>query len=139
VNWRRPRGVTSKMRKEESGFPRKVKVGYGSKSSTRGLHPRGLIERLISREADLEHLDPKLYIVRISRRVGERKRLGIIAKAKERNLHVANPGKEETRSVAETPATGETSAARESPEEEYDTEANAEDVGEPSVDGEASP
>src|SRR5579864_945770 len=89
------------MRKEESGFPRKVKVGYGSKSSTRGLHPRGLIERLISREADLEQLDPKLYIVRISRRVGERKRLGIMAKAKERNLHVANPGKEETRSVAE--------------------------------------
>jgi len=138
VNWRRPRGVTSKMRKEESGFPRKVKVGYGSKSSTRGLHPRGLIERLISREADLEHLDPKLYIVRISRRVGERKRLGIMAKAKERNLHVANPGKEETRSVAEAPTAGEPSAVKESPAEEYDTEANAETVGEPSVDGEAS-
>jgi hypothetical protein len=126
------------MRKEESGFPRKVKVGYGSKSSIRGLHPRGLIERLISREADLEQLDPNLYIVRISRRVGERKRLGIIAKAKERNLHVANPGKEETRSVAEAPTAGKPSAVKESPAEEYDTEANAETLGEPSVDGEAS-
>lgn len=100
-SWRRPRGVTSKMRKEEKGFPAKVKVGYGSGSATRGLHPRGLIDRLVHREAELDGLDPRLHIVRVSARVGERKRLGIISKAKERNFHIANPGKEESRPIAE--------------------------------------
>lgn len=100
-NWRRPRGVTSKMRKEEKGWPAKVKIGYGSDSTTRGRHPRGLIDQLVWREADLEKLDPKLHIVRVAGRVGERKRLGIIAKAKEHNFHIANPGKEESRPVAE--------------------------------------
>jgi large subunit ribosomal protein L32e len=103
-NWRRPRGVTSKMRKEESGFPAKVKVGYGSDSTTRGLHPRGLIDQLVWRETELDKLDPKLHIVRIAGRVGERKRLGIIAKAKEHNFHIANPGKEESRPVTEPAA-----------------------------------
>ncbi len=100
-NWRRPRGVTSKMRKEESGFPSKVKVGYGTDAQTRGLHPRGLAERLVYRVTDLESIDPAIHIVRIFHGVGERKRLTIIAKAKERNFHVANPGKEESRPVPE--------------------------------------
>ncbi len=125
-NWRRPRGVTSKMRKEESGFPAKVKIGYGSSSATRGLHPRGLVERLVSRESQLESLDPKPDIVRISRRVGERKRLLIIAKAKERNFHLANPRKDESRPVAEAPTTEEKAA----PVEEEVPAVEAEDVAE---------
>lgn len=116
VNWRRPRGVTSKMRKEESGFPAKVKVGYGTNHSLRGLHPRGLVDRLISRESDLEELDPKVHIVRVSGRVGERKRIAIIAKAKDRNFHIANPGKEESRPITETTETRrETTATEERP------------------------
>src|SRR5437879_348449 len=82
-NWRRPRGVTSKMRKEESGFPAKVKNGYGSASSTRGLHPRGLVDQLVWREVELEKLDPKIDIVRIAARVGAKMRCGILTKAKE--------------------------------------------------------
>jgi len=100
-NWRRPRGVTSKMRKEESGFPAKVKNGYGTTASTRGLHPRGLVDQLVWREVELEKLDPKVHIVRIAARVGEKKRRGILAKAKDLNFHIANPGKEEGRAVTE--------------------------------------
>ncbi len=103
-NWRRPRGVTSKMRKEESGFPAKVKNGYGSAASTRGLHPRGLVDQLVWREVELEKLDPKIHIVRIAARVGEKKRRGILTKAKDLNFHIANPGKEEGRAVTEQPA-----------------------------------
>jgi len=103
-NWRRPRGVTSKMRKEESGFPAKVKNGYGTTASTRGLHPRGLVDQLVWREVELEKLDPKVHIVRIAARVGEKKRRGILAKAKDLNFHIANPGKEEGRAVTEQPA-----------------------------------
>src|SRR3989441_4896994 len=103
-DWRRPRGVTSKMRKEESGFPAKVKNGYGSTRSTRGLHPRGLVDMLVWREVELEKLDPKVHILRIAARVGEKKRRGILTKAKDLNFHIANPGEEEGRAVTEKPA-----------------------------------
>jgi large subunit ribosomal protein L32e len=109
-NWRRPRGVTSKMRKEESGFPAKVKNGYGTASATRGLHPRGLVDTLVWREVELENLDPKVHIVRIAARVGEKKRRGILTKAKDLNFHIANPGKEEGRAVTEQPAIEEEKA-----------------------------
>ncbi len=97
------------MRKEESGWPRKVKVGYRTDSSKRGLHPRGLVDTIIWREADLEKLDPKIHIVRLARRIGERKRLTVLDRARHLNFHIANPGKEETRPVTEEPAPGITS------------------------------
>ena len=106
--WRRARGVTSKMRKEEAGWPAKVKVGYGTAAATKGLHPRGLQERLIHRLSELEGLDPKIHIVRISARVGERKRLTLLDELRQRNFHIANPGKEEERPVTpEEPTTEE--------------------------------
>ena len=98
--WRRARGVTSKIRKEEAGWPAKVKVGYGTAARTRGLHPRGLQERLVHRLSELDALDPKVHIVRISARIGERKRLLILEELRQRNLHVANPGKAEERPVS---------------------------------------
>jgi large subunit ribosomal protein L32e len=110
-NWRRPRGVTSKMRKEESGSPAKVKAGYGSTAATRGLHPRGLVESRVWRESELEQLDPKIHIVRIAAQVGERKRRGIVDKAKQLNFHIANPGKEEGRPIAEPAAEKELPAS----------------------------
>ena len=97
--WRRARGVTSKMRKEEAGWPAKVKVGYGTSAATRGLHPRGLRERLIHRISELEGLDPNIHIIRISARVGERKRLTLLDEIRHRNFHIANPGKQEEKPV----------------------------------------
>src|SRR2546428_11863762 len=111
--WRRARGVTSKIRKEEAGWPPKVKVGYGTAAATRGLHPRGLQERLIYRLSELEGLDPKIHIIRISARVGERKRLPLLEEIRQRNFHIANPGKEEER-----PVTPEEPTAEESPSSE---------------------
>src|SRR5437879_6589292 len=106
--WRRARGVTSKMRKEEAGWPAKVKVGYGTAAATRGLHPRGLQERLIHRLSELEELDPNIHIVRISARVGERKRLTLLEEIRNRNYQLANQGKQEEKSVTtEEPTTEE--------------------------------
>jgi hypothetical protein len=102
------------MRKEEAGWPAKVKVGYGTAAATRGLHPRGLQERLINRLAELEGLDPKIHIIRISARVGERKRLGLLDEIRHRNFHIANPGKQEEKPVtSEEPAAEEASEAKE--------------------------
>jgi len=114
-NWRRPRGVTSRMRKEKKGWPALVKAGRGSAASTRGRHPRGLIERLVRNEADLEGLNPKVHIIRLSGRLGERRRIVLVERAKSLNIHIANPGKEETRPVGEELKETETRAIEESP------------------------
>jgi len=133
MNWRRPRGVTSKMRKEESGFPAKVKNGYGSAASTRGLHPRGLVDQLVWREVELEKLDPKIHIVRIAARVGEKKRRGILTKAKDLNFHIANPGREEGRAVTEAlPVEEEKALSEQTGEEKMEEKAEVaedEDIG----------
>jgi large subunit ribosomal protein L32e len=113
--WRRARGVTSKIRKEEAGWPAKVKVGYGTAVATRGLHPRGLQERRIHRLSDLEGLDPKIHIIRISGRVGERKRLTLLDEIRHRNFHIANPGKEEEKPVTVEEPTVEEPTAEEAP------------------------
>ncbi len=134
--WRRARGVTSKIRKEESGWPAKVKVGYGTAAATRGLHPRGLQERRIHRLSELEGLDPKIHIIRISARVGERKRLTLLDELRRRNFHIANPGKEE-----EKPVTAEEPTAEEAPVSEEtkiaSTPSETEDVAEESAEPEA--
>ena len=114
-NWRRPRGVTSRMRKEKKGWPALVKAGRGSAASTRGRHPRGLIERLVRNEADLEGLNPKVHIIRLSGRLGERRRIVLVERAKSLNIHIANPGREETRPVGEELKETETRAIEESP------------------------
>src|SRR5213594_4158324 len=112
-NWRRPRGVTSRMRKEKKGWPVKVKIGYGTKASTRGLHPRGLVERFVENESDLEGLDSAVHIVRLSGRLGERRRLVLLDRVKSLNIHIANPGKEGARPVSEEEASPETDAESE--------------------------
>ncbi len=115
-NWRRPRGVTSRMRKEKNGWPALVKAGRGTSAATKGRHPRGLIERLVRNEADLEGLNPKLHIVRLSGSLGERRRIILVERAKSLNIHIANPGKEETRPVGEEPTETEAAPTRESQE-----------------------
>ncbi len=117
------------MRKEESGWPHKVKIGYGTRSSTRGLHPNGLADRLVWRLADLEKLDPKVDLVRIAHRVGERKRLEILDRAKQLNFHIANPGKEEARPPGEEPAIEEKTTT-EAVEQSSKTETRDESVEE---------
>ena len=131
--WRRARGVTSKIRKEEAGWPAKVKVGYGTAAATRGLHPRGLEERLIHRISELEGLDAKIHIIRISARVGERKRLTLLDEIRHRNFHIANPGKQEEKpATTEEPVAEETSGSEKTrtlaktAETEEETEVNAE-------------
>ncbi len=117
-NWRRPRGVTSRMRKEKSGWPALVKAGRGSPTATKGRHPRGLIERFVRNEADLEGLNPKIHIIRLSGRLGERRRLVLVERAKSLNVHIANPGKEETRPVGEEPKEADAAPTVESQEPE---------------------
>lgn len=91
-NWRKPKGIDNKMRKQVSGVPPIVKVGYRGPKKARGLHPSGYKDRLIHNVKDLEELDPKSEAARIGHSVGRRKRIDIISKASALGIKVLNKG-----------------------------------------------
>ena len=91
-NWRKPKGIDNKMRKQVSGVPPLVKVGYRGPKEARGLHPSGYRDRLIHNIRDLEKLDPKIDAARIGHSVGRRKRIDIVSKANALGIKVLNKG-----------------------------------------------
>ncbi len=89
-SWRKPRGVDSKMRKEKSGKPPLVKIGYRKPKSERGIHPSGYHEVLVHNPQEAEEVDPETQAIRIASTVGERKREEILEVAVEQNIKVLN-------------------------------------------------
>ena len=89
-NWRRPDGISSKMRRNYKYRPNKVRVGYRGPQMVRGLHPSGFEEVLIYTPQDLESLNPKTQAARIGGSVGTKKRLAIEKKAKELHIRILN-------------------------------------------------
>ena len=92
-NWRKPKGKDNKMRKQKSGMPAIVKVGYRGPRVARGLHPSGYTDNLVHNVNELSRLDPKKDAARLGHTVGKRKRVGMIAKATELGIKVLNAGK----------------------------------------------
>jgi large subunit ribosomal protein L32e len=105
--WRRPRGVDSKMRQSVKGWPKTVNVGYGGPKIAKFLHPSGYKEVLVHNLNEIEGLDKETQAIRIAHRVGGKKRMELLAKAKEKGLHILNPhelkeAKAELEKIAET-------------------------------------
>jgi len=90
-NWRRPRGIDSKMRKKVKGWPRSPEAGYRSPKEIRGLHPSGYTEVRVQTVDDLIKIDPQRQAIRIARTLGAKKRFEILARAEGRGIHVLNP------------------------------------------------
>ena len=91
-NWRRPRGIDSKMRLKLKSRPALVSIGYGSPRKVRGLHPSGKREVLVHNVEELERINPEVEVARIAHTVGLRKRIQILEKAKDLGITVLNPG-----------------------------------------------
>ncbi|NMJ86633.1 MAG: 50S ribosomal protein L32e [Thaumarchaeota archaeon] len=89
-NWRKPRGIDSKMRKQKKGWPKLVKIGYRGPKVARYLHPSGYYDKLIHNINELNLLDPKKDAARIAANIGKKKRKEIIEKAKSLKLKVLN-------------------------------------------------
>jgi len=89
-NWRRPRGIDSKMRLKKKGKPPLVSIGYRNPRMVRGLHPSGFKEVIVYNVKDLEKIDPDREAIRIAGSVGKRKRISIIEKADELGIVVLN-------------------------------------------------
>lgn len=111
-SWRRPKGKDNKMRRQVSGVPPLVKVGYRGPKISRGLHPSGYTDNLVFNGKDLMKLDPKNDAARIGHAVGKRKRIEIIAKASELGIKILNAGKLSQKEKNETNNTIETRGKR---------------------------
>jgi len=89
--WRKPKGVDNKVRRQDKGWPALVRVGYRGPGLSRGLHPSGHRERMVYRPNDLDSLVPGTDIARIGGTVGAKKRESILARANELGIRVVNP------------------------------------------------
>ncbi|MFH1101312.1 MAG: 50S ribosomal protein L32e [Methanobacteriota archaeon] len=90
MNWRRPDGITSKMRKHKGYRPHVVRVGFRGPKEVRGLHPSGFEEVMVSNVTDLTKMNPKTQAARIRSTVGTKKRADIAKKADELDIRILN-------------------------------------------------
>lgn len=93
-SWRKPRGITSKMRQNKHNRPKVVSPGFGGPKMAKGRHPSGFIEVMVFRPLDLEGVDPKKQAVRIGHSVGYLKRMHIAIKADELDIRILNFNRE---------------------------------------------
>ena len=89
--WRKPKGVDNKVRRQDKGWPALVRVGYRGPVEARGLHPSGHFEILVHRVSDLDGAVPGRDVARIGRTVGAKKREAILERATELGIRVVNP------------------------------------------------
>lgn len=89
-NWRRPDGLTSKMRINLKYRPNKVRVGYRGPKEVRGLHPSGFEEVLIYNINELQNIDNQKQAIRIGSTVGTKNRMKIEKKAEDLEIRILN-------------------------------------------------
>ena len=89
-NWRRPDGISSKMRINLKYRPSKVRVGFRGPKDVRGLHSSGFEEIIVHNVNDLDAIDPNKQAARIGSSVGTKKRIDIEKKAEELDVRIPN-------------------------------------------------
>lgn len=91
-NWRKPKGKDNKMRKQLSGVPPIVKIGYRGPKKARHLHPSGYIDHLVFTVNDLGKLDPAKDAARLAHTLSIRKRKEIVEKGNSLGIKILNAG-----------------------------------------------
>lgn len=89
-NWRKPDGITSKMRINLKYRPSMARVGFRGPRETRHLHPSGFKEVAVYNVKDIEKLNPETQAARIGSTVGTKKRLDIQKRAEELDIRILN-------------------------------------------------
>merc|ERR1711976_450613 len=91
-NWRRPRGIDSRIRRQFRGTKKMVSIGYGTNKQTRFLLPNGFKKFLIRNLSDLEVLlmNNRVYCGEIASNLSSRKRKLILQRAQELNVRITN-------------------------------------------------
>ena len=93
-SWRKARGIDSQTRKKTKVGVKSPSIGYRTPKKVRGLHPSGFKEVRIDNKDEIDRLNlsPKKHALKISRRLGSKKRLELIDYAQKRNYRILNIG-----------------------------------------------
>ena len=87
-NWRRPRGIDSRVRRKFRGNKPMVSIGYGTNKKHRDFLPNGFKKFLIRNLNDIEMLlmNNRVYCGELAKNLSSRKREAILKRAKELNV-----------------------------------------------------
>ena len=88
--WRKPKGMHSKMRLHKRGKRRCVQIGWGSPKKVINFDKSGLRIKMVSSIKDMDAVIKNEEGIIISKRVGMRKKIGLLKKAQEKELAVLN-------------------------------------------------
>jgi large subunit ribosomal protein L32e len=91
-SWRKARGIDSQTRKKTKSGVKSPTVGYRSPKKVRGLHPSGYKEVRIITIKDLNNLNKNVHAVKISSKLGSKKRLALIDYCQKKGFKVLNLG-----------------------------------------------
>jgi large subunit ribosomal protein L32e len=91
-SWRKARGIDSKTRKKKKSGIKSPTVGYRGPKKVRGLHPSGYEEVKIITINDLSNLNKKKHAVKISGKLGAKKRIELIDYCQKRGFKILNLG-----------------------------------------------
>merc|ERR1711915_1132120 len=92
-SWRKPKGIDNRVRRRFKGQMVMPSIGFGSNKKTRHMMPSGHKAFLVNnvRDVDLLLMHNKTFAAEISHAVSSRKRIEIVARAKELGVKVTNP------------------------------------------------
>lgn len=91
-SWRKARGIDSKTRKKKKSGVKSPTVGYRSPKKVRGLHPSGYIEARVTTIQELNNLNKNQHAIKISGKLGAKKRLTLIDFCQKRGFKILNLG-----------------------------------------------
>ena len=91
-SWRKARGIDNQTRRKSKKGVKSPEPGYRGPKKVRGLHPSGLEDVVIVSPQDIEGLNPETHGVRISSRLGTRKRIALIELVRDKGFRVLNMG-----------------------------------------------
>ncbi|KAF9589733.1 hypothetical protein IFM89_028642 [Coptis chinensis] len=91
-NWRRPKGIDSRVRRKFKGVTLMPNIGYGSDKKTRHYLPNGFKKFLVHNVSDLEILmmHNRTYCAEIAHNVSTKKRKEIVERAAQLDVVLTN-------------------------------------------------
>ena len=91
-SWRKARRIDSKTRKKKKLGVKSPTIGYRGPKSIRGLHPSGYDEVRITTIEDVRKLNKNKHALKISAKLGAKKRITLIDYCQKRGFKVLNLG-----------------------------------------------
>jgi large subunit ribosomal protein L32e len=109
--WRKARGIDSQTKLKRKSGVKSPKIGYRGPKIVRDLHPSGYEDVKVTTIEDLKNLNKKKHAVKISSKLGAKKRIALIDHAQKLGFKILNIGisqkeMESLESALKSPETG---------------------------------